>query len=157
MWAKKGARCVQVNVDILGISELKWRDISSVTQLCPTLRNPMDCSTPSFPVHHQFPELTQTHAHRVGDVIQPSHPLSSPSPPAFNLSQNQGLFKWVSSSHQVAKHWNFSFSISPSNEHSGLISLRINWFDLPDVQGTLKESSPAPQFESTNSLVVSLL
>ena len=65
--------------------------------------NPMDCSTPGFPVLHQLPELTQTHVHRVSDTIQPSHPLSSPSPPAFNLSQHQGLFKWVSSSHQVAK------------------------------------------------------
>ena len=65
--------------------------------------DPMDCSTPGFPVHHQLPELTQTHVHRVGDAIQPSHPLSSPSPPTFNLSQHQGLFKWVSSSHQVAK------------------------------------------------------
>ena len=71
-------------------------------QSCPTLRDPMDCSTPGLPVHHQFPELAQTHVHWIGDAIQPSHPLSSPSP-ALNLSQHQGLFKWVSSSHQVAK------------------------------------------------------
>ena len=76
---------------------------SSVAQLCPTLCNPMDCSTPGLPVHRQLPEFTQTHVHWVGDAIQPSHPLSSPSLPAFNLSQHQGLFKWVSSSHQVAK------------------------------------------------------
>ena len=76
---------------------------SSVTQLCPVLCNPMDWSTPGFPVHHQFPELPQTHIHRVCNAIQPSHHLSSPSPPAFNLSQHQGLLKWVSSSHQVAK------------------------------------------------------
>ena len=76
---------------------------SSVAQSCPTLRDPMDHSTPGFPVHHQLPEFTQTHVHWVGDAIPPSHPLSSPSPPAFNLSQHQGLFKWVSSSHQVAK------------------------------------------------------
>ena len=76
---------------------------SSVTQLCLTLCNPMDCSTPGFPIHHQLPELTQTHVHRVSDAIQPSHPLLSPSPPAFNLSQHQGLFKRVSSSQQVAK------------------------------------------------------
>ena len=76
---------------------------SSVAQSCPTLCNPIDCSTPGLPVHHQLPELTQTHVHRVSDAIQPSHPLLSPSPPAFNLSQHQGLFKWVSSSHQVAK------------------------------------------------------
>ena len=76
---------------------------SSVAQSCPTLCDPMDCSTPGFPVHHQLPELAQTHVHWVSDAIQPSHPLSSLSPPAFNLSQHQGLFQWVSSSHQVAK------------------------------------------------------
>ena len=76
--------------------------ISSVAQSCPTLCDPMDCSTPGFPVHHQLPEFTQTHVHWFGDAIQPSHPLSSPSPP-FNLSEHQGLFQWVSSLHQVAK------------------------------------------------------
>ena len=76
---------------------------SSVAQLCLTLCDPMNHSTPGLPVHHQLPESTQTHVHWVDDAIQPSHPLSSPSPPALNLSQHQGLFKWVSSSHQVAK------------------------------------------------------
>ena len=76
---------------------------SSVAQLCPTLCDPMDHSTPVFPVHHQLLEFTQIHVHWVGDAIQPSHPLSSPYPPTFNLSQHQGLFKWVSSSYQVAK------------------------------------------------------
>ena len=76
---------------------------SSVAQSYPTLCDPMDCSTPALPVHHQLPEFTQTHVHWVSDAIQPSHPLSSPSPPAFNLSQHQGLFKWVSFSHEVAK------------------------------------------------------
>ena len=76
---------------------------SSVAQLCPTLCDPMVCSMPGLPVHHQLQEFTQTHVHRVGDAIQPSHPLSSPSPPALNLSQHQGFFKWVNSSHQVAK------------------------------------------------------
>ena len=76
---------------------------SSVAQLCPILCDPMDCSTPGFPSHHQLSEFTQTHVHSFGDAIQPSHPLSSPSPPALNLSQHQGLFKWVNSSHQVAK------------------------------------------------------
>ena len=80
---------------------------SSVTQLCLTLWDPMDCRTPGFPVHHQLPELTQTHVHWVSDAIQPSHPLSSPSPPIFDLSQHQDLFKWVSSSHQVAKESEF--------------------------------------------------
>ena len=74
----------------------------SVAQLCPTLCDPMDCSTPGLPVHHQLPEFTQTHVHWVGDAIQPSHPAPSPSLPTFNLSQHQGLFR-VSSSHQVAK------------------------------------------------------
>ena len=80
---------------------------SSVIQSCSTLCDPMDCSTPGLPVHHPLPESTQTHVHWVGDAIQPSHPLLSPSPPAFNLSQHQGLFQWVSSSHQVAKALEF--------------------------------------------------
>ena len=77
--------------------------IRSVTQLCPTLCDPMNRSMPGLPVHHQLPEFTQTHVHRVGDAIQPSHPLSSPSPPAPNPSQHQSLFQWVNSSHEVAK------------------------------------------------------
>ena len=85
---------------------------SSVAQSCPTLCDPMNRSTPGLLVHHQLPELTQTHIHQVSDAIQPSHPLSSPSPPAFNLSQHQGLFKWVSSLHQVAKVLGVSASIS---------------------------------------------
>ena len=76
---------------------------SSAAQSCPAFFDPMDCSTPGLPVHHQLPEFTQIHVHWVGDAIQPSHPLSSPSPPALNLSQHQGLFQWVSSLHQVAK------------------------------------------------------
>ena len=80
---------------------------SSVTQLCPTLWDTLNCSKPDFPVHRQHPEIAQTHVHSFGDAIQPSHPLSSPSPPAFNLSQHQGLFQWVSSSHQVAKGLEF--------------------------------------------------
>ena len=87
---------------------------SSVTQSCPTLCDPVDCSTPGLPVHHQLPEFTQTHIHWVGDAIQPSHPLSSPSPPTFNLCQHQGLFQWVSSSHQVAKHTSSPSNLLPS-------------------------------------------
>ena len=98
----------------------------------------MDWSTPGLPVHQQLPEITQTHVHWVGDAIQPSHPLLSPSPSAFNLSQHQGLFKWVSSLHQVAIYWSFSFNFSPSNEYSGLISFRIDKLDLLAVQRTLK-------------------
>ena len=81
----------------------------SVTRMCLILCDPMDCSTPDFPVHHQLPELAQTHVHQVGDAIQPSHPLSSPSPPTFNLSQHQSLFQWVSFSHQVTKVLEFQF------------------------------------------------
>ena len=82
---------------------------SSVTQSCPTLCDPMNCSTPGLPIHHQLLEFTQTHVHRVGDAIQPSHPLSSPSPPAPNPSQHQSLFQWVNSSHEVAKVLEFQF------------------------------------------------
>jgi len=82
--------------------------------------------------------MTQTHVHWVGDAIQPSHPLSSPSPLAFNLSQHQGLFKWVSSSHRWPMYWSFSLSLSSSNEYSGLISFRMDWLDLLAVQRTLK-------------------
>ena len=112
--------------------------VSSVAQSCPTLCHPMDCSTPGFPVHHKLPELIQNHVHRVGGAIQPFHPLLSPSPPAFSHSQHQGLFQWLSSSHQVAKYWSLSFSIGPSNEYSGPISFRIDWLDLLAVQRTLK-------------------
>ena len=85
----------------------KWYQFSSVTQLCLTLCDPMNHSTPGLPVHHQLPESTQTHVHWVGDAIQPFHPLLSPSLPALYLSQHQGLFQWVSSSHQVAKALEF--------------------------------------------------
>ena len=111
---------------------------SSVAQSCLTLCDPMNCSTLGLPVHHQLPEFTQTHVHRVSDAIQPSHPLSSPSPPAPNPSQHQGLFQRANSSHEVAKYWSFSFNISPSNEHPGLISFRMDSLDLLAVQGTLK-------------------
>ena len=117
----------------------------------------MDRSTSGLPVHHQLPEFTQTHVHRVGDAIQLSHPLSSPSPPAFSLSQHIKFFpkesvlciRWP-------KYWSFSFTISPSNEYSRLISFRMDWLDLLAVQGTL-ESSPTPQFKSINSSALSFL
>ena len=97
----------------------------------------MDCSTPGLPVHHQLPEFTHIHVHWVGDVIQPAHPLSSPSLLAFNLSQHQGLFKWISSLHQVAKVLEFQLQ-HQSFQHPGLISYRMDWLDLLAVQGTLK-------------------
>ena len=108
----------------------------SVSQLYLTLCDPMDCSRPGFPVLHHLPELAQTHVRWVSDAVQPSSPLSSPSPPAFNF--HQGLFYWVSSLHQMSKYWSFSFIISPSNEYSGLISFRIHWLYLLAAQGTLK-------------------
>ena len=116
---------------------------SSVTQPCMTLCDPMNHSTPGLSVHHQLPESTQIHVYQVGDAIQPSHPLSSPSPPALNLSQNQGLFKRVSSTYHVAKvlvEHHQSFSV-----HLGLISFRMYWLDLLGVQGTLSRVFPTPQ------------
>ena len=111
---------------------------SSVTQSCPTLCNPMNRSTPGLPVHHQLPEFTQTHVHRVSDAIQPSHPLSSlfllpPIPPCIRVFSSESILhiRWP-------KHWSFSFSIIPSKEHPGLISFRMDWLDLLAVQGTLK-------------------
>ena len=111
---------------------------SSVTLSCPALWDPMDYLTPGLPVHHQLLEFTQNHVHWVGDAIQPSCPLLSPSPLTLNLSQHQGLFEWGSSSHQVAQVLAFQLNISPSNEHSGLISFRMDWLDLLAVQGSLK-------------------
>ena len=109
----------------------------SVAQSCPTLCNPIDCSMPGFPVHHQLPELTQTHVHRVSDAIQPSHPLSalllSSIFPSIRVFSNDLVLRirWP-------KYWSFNFSISPSNEYSGLISFRMEGLDLLAVQGTLK-------------------
>ena len=119
---------------------------SSVTQSCLTLCDSMNHSTPGLPLHHQLPESTQTHVHWVGDAIQPSHPLMSPSPPALNLFQHQGLFKWVSSFFCIRwpKYWSFSFSFSPFSEHPGLISFRMDCLDLLAAQGTLKSLLQQP-------------
>ena len=111
---------------------------SSVAQSCPTVCNPMNCSTPGLPVHHQLPVFTQTHVHRVGHGIQPSHPMSSPSPPAPNPSQHQSLSNESTLCMRWPKYWNFSFIIIPSKEIPGLISFRMDWLDLFAVQGTLK-------------------
>ena len=100
------------------------------SQSCSTLCDPMDCSTPGFPAYHQLPELTQTPVHQVGDAIRPSHSLSSLSPPTFDLTQHQGLFKWGNSLHQGPKCWSFSFSISPSNEYSGSLSILWHFLSL---------------------------
>ena len=110
---------------------------SSVSQSCPTLCDPMNCSTPGLPVHHQLPEFTQTHVHRVGDAIQPSHPLSllllPPIPPSIRVFSNESTLRM-----RWPKYWSFSFSINPSKEIPGLISFRMDWLDLLAVQGTLK-------------------
>ena len=111
---------------------------SSVSQSCLTLCDPMDCSMPGLPVHHQLPEFTQTRVHRVGDAIQPSHLLSSPSllPSIFPSIR---VFSNESALHiSLSKYWSFNFNISPFEEHSGLISFRMDWLDLLAVQGTLK-------------------
>ena len=128
--------------------------ISSVTQSCPTLCDPMHCSILGFPVHHQFPEVIQTHVPRVSDAIQPSNPLPFPSPPTFNfpsirIFSNKSVLRirWP-------KYCSFSSSISPFNEYSGLISFRMDWLDLLAIP---QESSPTPQFKSINSLVLSFL
>ena len=112
--------------------------MSSVAQSCLTLCDPMNCSTPGLPVHHQLPEFTQTHVLRVSDAIQPSHPLSSPSPPAPS-PPNIRVFSNESTLHmRWPKYWSFSFSIIPSKEIPGLISFSMDWLDLLEVQGTLK-------------------
>jgi len=111
---------------------------SSVTQWCPILCNPMNHSMPDLPVHQHFPEFTQIHVHRVGDAIQPSRPLSSPSPPAANPPSKR-VFSSESTLHmRWPKYWSFSFSIIPSKEHPGLISFRKDWLDLFAVQGILR-------------------
>ena len=131
------SRCIHVAVNSIISFFLKSRQFNSVPQSCLTLCNPMDCSTPGLPVHHQLPELAQTHVHRGGDAIQPSHPRPLLLPPSIFAiirvfsSESVLCIRWP-------KHWSFSFSINPSNEYSGLISFRIDWFDLLAVQETFK-------------------
>ena len=130
---------------------------SSVSQPCPTLCDPIDCSTPGLPDHHQLPEFTQTHVQWVGDAIQPSHPLSSPSPSAFNLSQHQGLFQRVNSSHQVTKVLEFQL------QHQSFQWIFRTDFLYDVLVGSLgcprntQESSSTPQFKSINSLALGFL
>ena len=133
-----------------------WQ-FSSVAQSCPTLCDPINCSTPGLPVHHHLPEFTQTHVHRVNDAIQLSHPLSSPSPPALNLSQHQGLFQWVSCSHQVAKVLEFQLQ---NQSYQWTPRTDLLWDGLvgsPCSPRDSQESSPIPQFKSINSSVLSFL
>ena len=141
--------------------------LTSIESVMPSSRlilcRPLNRSTPGLPVHHQLPEFTQTHVHRVSDAIQSSHPLSSPSPLAPSPSQHLGkrpprVFSNESTLRmRWPKYWSFSFSISPFSEYSGLISFSIDWFDLLAVQQNLKESSSTPQFKSTNSSALSFL
>ena len=136
---------------------LSFDTFSSVAQSCLTVWDPMDCSTPGFPVHHQLPELTQTHTHWVSDPIQPSHPLSSPSSPAFNLSQHQGLFQWVSSSHQVAKVLAFQHQ-HQSFQWIFRTDFLQDWLARsPCSLRNSQESSPKPKFRSIYSLALSFL
>ena len=130
---------------------------SSVSQSCPTLCDPMNCTMPGLPVHHTLPEFIQTHVHWVCDAIQPSHPLLTPSPPALNLSQHQGLFQWVSSLHQMAKilefqlqHQSFQWTPRTNLLLNGLVGSSCSPRDS-------QESSPTPQFKSIKPLVLSFL
>ena len=130
---------------------------SSIAQSCPTLCNPMNHSTPGLPGNHQLPKSTQTHVHRVDDAIQLSHPLSSPSPPALNPSQNQGHFQWLSSSNQVAKvlelqlqHQSFQWILRTDFLQDGLVG-------SPCSPRDSQESSLTPQFKSINSAALSFL
>ena len=134
-----------------------FSSVSSVTQSCPTLCDPMNLSTPGLPVQHQLPEFTQTHVHRVSGAFQPSHPLLSPSPPAPSPSQHQSLLQWVNSSHEVAKVLEFqlqhqSFQWIPKTDllQNGLVG-------SPCSPRDSQESSPTPQFKSINSSALSFL
>ena len=144
----------ETSIKIIVTSSVQF---SSVTQSCLTLCDPMNRSTPGLPVHHQLPEFTQTHIHRVRDAIQPSHPLLSPFPPAPNPSQHQSLFQCVNSSHEVAKVLEFqlehhSFQRNPRADllHNGLVG-------SPCSPRDSQESSPTPHFQSINSLALSFL
>ena len=138
-------------------SSILGPQFSSVTQSCPTLCDPMDCSTPGFLVHHQLLKFTQAHVHWVKDAIQPSHPLLSPSPPAFNLAQHQGLFKWVNSSHQVAKVLELQLQ-HQSFQCIFRVDFLYGWLvRSPCYPRDSKESSPTLQLKNINSLALSFL
>ena len=148
-------RCKLINVS--GLAPFRSDQIRSVTQSCPTLCDPMNRSTPGLPVYHQLPKFTQIHVHQVDDAIQPSHPLSSPSPPALNISQHKGLFQWVSFLHDVAKVLEFqpqhqSFQRTPRTD-----LLQNELVGSPCSPRDSQESSPTSQFKSINSSVLSFL
>ena len=123
---------------ISGLGSGERGQADSATQSCPTLCDPTDCSTPCFPVHHYLLEFAQTHVYWVSDAIRPSYPLSPPSPPALNIPSIRVFSNEWALHIRWPKYWSFSFSISLSNEYSGLIFFRIDWFDFLKVQGTLK-------------------
>ena len=125
--------------------------------MCPTLCDPMNCSMPGLPVHHQLLEFTQTHVHRVGDAIQPPHPLSSPSPPAPNPSQHQGLFQWINSSHEVVKVLEFQLQHQSFQWTPRMDFLQDGLVGSPCSPRDSQESSPTPQFKSMSSLTLSFL
>ena len=133
------------------------QQLSSVTQSCPTLCDPVNCSTPGLLVHHQIPEFTQTHIHWVGDAIQPSHPLASPFPPAPNPSQHQNLFQWVNSSHEVAKVLELQLQHHSLQRNPRVDLLQNELVGCPCSPKDAQESSPTPQFKSINSLALSFL
>ena len=149
MWQWHLQICMSNHPCILGIS--------SVAQSCPTLCDPMNCSTPGLPVHHQLLEFTQTHVHQVSDAIQPFHPLLSPSPPAPNPSQHHSLFQWVNSSHEVAKVLEFQLLHHSFQRNPRADALQNGLGGSPCSPGDSQESSPTPQFKSINSSVLSLL
>ena len=135
-----------------------WSDqIRSVAQSCPTLCDPMNHSTPGLPVHHQLSEFTQTHVHRVRDAIQPSHPLSSPSPLVPNPAQHQSLFQWVNSSHEVAKVLEFQLQHHSLQRNPRADLLQNGLVGSPCSPRDSQESSPTPQFKSINSSALSFL
>ena len=161
MWSPSGlpkcALVIRTRVLAEKLTAVPLLSVNSGAQSCPILCDPMNRSTPSLPVPHQPPEFTHTHVHRVGNAIQPSHPLSSPSPPALNLSQHQGLFKWVNSSHEVAKVLEFqlqhqSFQWTPRTD---LLEDRL--VGSPCSPRDSQESSPTPQLKSINSSALSFL
>jgi len=163
LWIKiRCCRRLTPNYDHLNLkAPLCWGQLNhcycSVTQSWPTLCKPMDCSMPGFPVLSHLPELAQTHVHWVSDAIQPSPPLSSPSPPAFNLSQHQGLFQWVDSSHQVAKVLELQVQ-HQSSQWIFRIGFLQDWLIWsPCSPRDSQESSLTPQFKSINSSVLTLL
>ena len=142
---------------IINVPSVHSVQFSSVAESCPTLCDPMNHSTPTFPVHHQLPEFNQTHVHRVRDAIQPSHPLSSPSPPAPNPSQHQSLFQWVNSSHEVARVLQFQLQHHSLQRNPRADLLQNGLVGSPCSPRDSQESSPTPQYKSINSSGLSFL